>query len=517
MNFEKFLNDEIGFGWYQVLLYLILGTSILRSTFDLEVNVFQTELPAYTCLRNESTYQNVTSIDSDQCLWNDNMNVTHRCSNFEFSNQYMHSTIATRYNLLCESKYWLYLLQSLYFSGYLVGFFVGSFGDRFGRRKIIIMFGILDIVTAPLPAFVTTYTGHAILKFLRGIPGVAFHFSITLISEFCPTRMRSLAVNFGYLFWCFGYISAAACAYLLRDWRLLQYAAIPVSSYVVLMYWIPESPSWLLLRGRRMEARKICASMARVNRRLVNSTVIDSVVTSRTTMEATGRYTDLFRTPLIRKYTIVYSFSIFVCALAYYGLSINAQFVHDNGFFTIGMYGVIEIPTVFVSWYLSEHYGRRPTIIIMAITAAISILATTHVPRSLFDGILHGSVALIGFFAVNTAYLIICLYGVELFPTSLRYMGSSFGWLISTIGMMAAPHINGIRVVHYALPSAVFGFLLLIITVIIGVSLPETKDRLLPQTVSEMADCFQSKVKINDAGDIDNWNDKKEKEALQSV
>lgn len=54
--------------------------------------------------------------------------------------------------------------------------------------------------------------------------------------------------------------------YLERDWvKLSYYTSVPFYSYFIYLFIMPESPRWLLMRGRLEEALKILENMAQVN------------------------------------------------------------------------------------------------------------------------------------------------------------------------------------------------------------------------------------------------------------
>lgn len=54
--------------------------------------------------------------------------------------------------------------------------------------------------------------------------------------------------------------------YLERDWiKLSYYTSVPFYLYFLYLFIMPESPRWLLMRGRLEEALKILENMARVN------------------------------------------------------------------------------------------------------------------------------------------------------------------------------------------------------------------------------------------------------------
>lgn len=58
----------------------------------------------------------------------------------------------------------------------------------------------------------------------------------------------------------------AGICYLVRDWVFLGIiTSAPFVVYYLYWFWMPESPRWLLAKGRFEEASKILESLARIN------------------------------------------------------------------------------------------------------------------------------------------------------------------------------------------------------------------------------------------------------------
>ncbi|CAA9996793.1 unnamed protein product, partial [Nesidiocoris tenuis] len=77
--------------------------------------------------------------------------------------------------------------------------------------------------------------------------------------------MVTIMTNIAYSL---GLMALAVIAYLVRDWRQLALAtSVPFLTFFLYWWVLPESPRWLLARGRFDEAEKILKTMARVNGR----------------------------------------------------------------------------------------------------------------------------------------------------------------------------------------------------------------------------------------------------------
>ena len=154
---------------------------------------------------------------------------------------------------------------------------IGPLADRFGRKTILLVsvavFGVFTLaasVATSLPAFIA-------LRFLAGLGlGATMPCAITLTSEFCPRRHRSLMVTAMFCGFTAGAaISGLVAAWIVSDfgWRavLITGGALPVLFVPALMLGLPESLRFLSLR------RDASARIARIAARLFPRANLDAV------------------------------------------------------------------------------------------------------------------------------------------------------------------------------------------------------------------------------------------------
>ena len=150
----------------------------------------------------------------------------------------------------------------------LVGLFVGTslFGyisDKVGRRKMflvdIIAIGLISIATM----FVTSPVELLVMRVLIGIViGADYPIATSMITEFSNTRQRAFAVGFIAAMWYVGATCANLVGYLLYNvdggWRwMLGSAFIPCVLILIGRFDLPESPRWLLRKGRVAECEQM--------------------------------------------------------------------------------------------------------------------------------------------------------------------------------------------------------------------------------------------------------------------
>ena len=140
--------------------------------------------------------------------------------------------------------------------GLMAGAFVfGPLADKVGRRAILVFataaFGVASIASASA----TTIEGLTIWRFITGIGlGGAMPAAITMTSEYCPERSRSLLVMTMFCgFTMGGALGGLSAAALVADfgWQgvLILGGVLPLLLAVVLLFVLPESVRYLVLQG----------------------------------------------------------------------------------------------------------------------------------------------------------------------------------------------------------------------------------------------------------------------------
>src|SRR5215204_3988365 len=138
----------------------------------------------------------------------------------------------------------------------------GALSDRLGRRTIILVAAAIFAVGAIGAGLSPNVETLIFFRFVLGLGvGTASALVPSYISESAPTDVRGslsslfqLAITIGILV---AYIVNAVFAPA-GDWRWpLGLAAVPALVLLVGMYFLPETPRWLVSKGREDEARRV--------------------------------------------------------------------------------------------------------------------------------------------------------------------------------------------------------------------------------------------------------------------
>ena len=267
-------------------------------------------------------------------------------------------------------------------AGEIIGLLLnGIFADYFGYRIVMIGCLFLMIAFIFLQFFATSIYMYLGAEVLLGIPwGVFQTLTTTYAAEICPTVLRPYLTMIVSLCWSIGYFvgTAALRGFLTMsgEWAYRTPFALQWVFPLPLMigiYFAPESPWWLIRRGRTQDAEKALRRLRskNVDEEELANTVSMMVYTARieSEMNSTSSYLELFKGFDLRRTEIVvliYAIQQLCSSLSSYvvffleqaGLASTAAF--DFG---MGEYA-LSIVAVFVSWLFIPTWGRRTMLLI---------------------------------------------------------------------------------------------------------------------------------------------------------
>ncbi|MQA82023.1 MAG: MFS transporter [Streptosporangiales bacterium] len=382
-------------------------------------------------------------------------------------------------------------------SAALAGIFVGGavFGyvtDRVGRRVMYLVDLVVLVVASLASALVTDAWQLVALRFLLGVAiGADYPIASSLLVEFLPRRQRGRYLGALFVVWAAGAAAAALVGWALSPlgesaWRLmLASPAVFGVLTVMLRTGTPESPRWLLSKGRGAEAAAVLRQ------------VYGHEVTVDQTSDGASRtsYRKVFRRPYLRRTIFVSVFFsahvIPLFAVYTFGPDILLSFGLPPGS------GIYVAEAVIGGLFL---LGGAPGLLLVDRIGRKSLLLWTFVVMAVLFGLMAA------FQGASPALLLVllCAYAVvsgscnfieiiypnELFPTDIRATAtgivtaaSRLGSAISTfmLPVMLTDLGAGATMLFLAVVNAV-GFL---VTVTLGV---ETKGRPLDETSSERVD-----------------------------
>src|SRR5574344_616739 len=159
------------------------------------------------------------------------------------------------------------LAMSIALAGCLIGAVTaGSLADRLGRRPMLLLSALIFMATAECTGASANFEGFLVARFFGDIAiGIASGLSPMYIAEVSPGRIRGRLVSLNQLAIVVGILAAQIVHWRLAGddmqwniehaWRWMFWAAaFPAALFFILALFIPESPRYLAMKGRRDKA-----------------------------------------------------------------------------------------------------------------------------------------------------------------------------------------------------------------------------------------------------------------------
>ena len=358
------------------------------------------------------------------------------------------------------------LAGSIYVAGAVCGALLfGRLADRFGRKRLFLVTLSVYLVATLLTALTWNFSTFALCRFLTGL-GIGGEYAAinSAIDELIPARVRGsadLAINGS--FWIGAAAGAALSIVLLEPgrfdpdlgWRLAFVLGSVLAVAILLVRRnLPESPRWLMTRGRLEEAEEVVRQIeAKVSRHHVLVTDHGPPFAIRVREHLSwGEITRLIVTRYRRRavlgLTLMASQAFFYNAIFFtYALVLTNFFgVSAAG---VGYYifpfalGNVLGPLVLGRWF--DRIGRRKMIAATYALAGVGLLATAYAfDRQWLDAVSQAWCWSAVFFfasaAASSAYLTVS----EVFPLEMRAVAISLFYAVGTaVGGFIGPALYG--------------------------------------------------------------------------
>ncbi|XP_055337550.1 beta-alanine transporter-like [Paramacrobiotus metropolitanus] len=409
---------------------------------------------------------------------------------WEFDRSVFQDTIVTEYLLICDRSLLQALSLALVTMGGVFGPLVfGFLADHFGRKKGYFIMIAFQSVFSVLTSFSHTFELYCVCRFMVGST-LSFSYTLPLMQSIEITGrdtrvLISTVCSFGYTM---SVVIVIGIAYFIRTWRLLALVtACPMLLIFGLWFFYPESPRWLLAKGRYDELEALLRHIARVNGVQLTpefDVALPKLLRDIESEEQSQKYSaaDLFRSPNLRKKTLILILINFCNLGVFLGLNYYAPVFGDDPHLNSFLTAVIELPPYIFATFVCNKFGRRLCLVIGMGLAAASSISAVGVPGDVTAAIM--ALSLSTKFFITLTFLIGELLEDEIFPTVVRAEGHSVTSLLASIAGCLAPFIVHLGYSYVILPLAVFGGLC-VVAGFFALFLPETASTDLPQTLKD--------------------------------
>ncbi len=399
----------------------------------------------------------------------------------------------------------------------LVGCFAGSLiagglGDRYGRKPVLLASAVLFAVSSILTGWASSFTAFIIWRMAGGVAiGLSSNISPLYIAEVSPASHRGRLVSLNQFAIVTGILLAQVMNWRIAEtvpanlspeaslaswnvqfgWRWMFTAvAVPAVVFLVAAFGIPESPRWLLARGRKEQAKEV---LSRVGGNVAYADAEVAAIAHALNEEVghTANWRGLLQ-PGVRPVLFI---GIALAILQQWsGINILFSYAEEvyrsaglgtnQIFLDIVITGAINLLFTLIAMAVVDRLGRRPLMLFGCCGIGLSHVLAGLAYRLGWHGkpVLVLTLCAIGCYAMTLAPLTWVLIA-EIFPNRLRSLGVSVAvsalWIASFALTYSFPFIT--RALGSAGTFSTYGAVCFAGAVLVYLYVPETKGRSLEE------------------------------------
>ena len=343
----------------------------------------------------------------------------------------------------------------------------GSLSDYLGRKLTMLISAALFSISAIGCAVCGSFDGLVAYRIIGGVGiGIVSIVSPIYISEVSPARIRGTLVSLYQLAVTVGFLLAYLMNWLIDSnidpslalntadltlwqkimhteaWRgMLGSETIPALLFFFIIFFIPESPKWLIVNGKLDKASavlgKIYASEAEVKEEI-------EVTNASLKGETKGKWSDLLKPGILLAVIVGSAIAILgqfmgVNAVLYYGPKIFSEAGFENPMFSTVLVGVVNCVTTVLAVFIIDRVGRKQLIYwgvsgMIICLLAIGIYFAWGVALGLGNGfMLTFFLAYVFCCAISISAIVFVLLS-EMYPNSVRGRAMSIAGFALWIG-----------------------------------------------------------------------------------
>jgi len=422
--------------------------------------------------------------------------------------------------------------------GALVGAaFSGVLSKSIGRKNSLIIAALLFAISAwgsGLPSILPeTVSLMVFFRILGGIAiGMASMNAPMYIAEIAPAAKRGTLVTFYQLAIVIGFFVVFLVTYFIGNglseaesistgWRYMFWSElIPAVLFLSLLFLVPKSPRWLMVKGKEEEARDVLIRIHGEEKAAKEFAEISASILSEGTTEKVSIFSKSIL-PIIIIGTILSVLQQFtgINAVLYYGADIFEQalgFGKEDVLLQQILLAAVNLIFTLIAMFTVDKWGRKPLLIIGGFGMLIGFLMmgftlyfsdysqlnSAGIPTiSAAEGIISliGVLIFIGSFAMSMGPVVWVILS-EIFPNRVRSIAMSIAvagqWLANYFVSQSFPivvesDVNKLQIDggiwNNSLPYFLFSGFIVLIILFVWKFIPETKGK----TLEEMETLFE--------------------------
>ncbi len=389
---------------------------------------------------------------------------------------------------------------------------VGPLSDRFGRKPALFLAAAMFLASAlgtALPPDIGTFIA---FRFLGGVGiGIASISTPMYIAEIAPAHLRGRMVAVNQIAIVGGIAATSFVNYFIAQagdeawlvttgWRWMFGAGVlPAVLFGLLLLPIPESPRWLIERKREDAARAILGRVGGARFAAAEFAGIQAALT-----QEQGTWAELFsprlRRPLLSGIALailqqVTGINVFLYFGATIFRSLSASTGVDAGLLQQVIINGAGVLFTVIAIASVDHWGRRPLMLLGTAGMGASLVAMGQMAQRLTEPAAASGwmmlciIAYIAAFGLSVGPVTWVILA-EIFPTAVRGralgLATFFLWtadyvVTQTFPMMDAKGSWFVREFNHAFPFYTYAAFCVVLLVVVGRFVPETKGRSLEE------------------------------------
>jgi SP family xylose:H+ symportor-like MFS transporter len=371
-----------------------------------------------------------------------------------------------------------------------VAFFISAIGAW--RPESFNFFGTLDVYS------------FAVYRIIGGIGvGIASMISPMYIAEIAPANVRGKLVSFNQFAIIFGMLVIYFVNYFIakqgdeqwlttEGWRLMFLSgAIPAGIFIVLLFFVPETPRYLAMNGKDDKALKVLEKIAGKSDA---ATILKDI--KGTLHEINAPWLSYgFGVIVVGILLSVFQQAVGINVVLYYAGNIfrNMGASTDSSLLQTIIVGIVNLAFTIVAIMTVDKFGRKPLMIIGSIGMAFSMLALGFTFYSGHVGILALVFMLIYTAAFAMSWGPVCwVLLAEIFPNSIRgalSIAVAAQWIANWIVSLTFPMMNDnvwlTEKFHNGFSYWIYGIMGILSALFMWKFVPETKGKTL-ESIEEL-------------------------------
>jgi sugar porter (SP) family MFS transporter len=375
--------------------------------------------------------------------------------------------------------------------GTVVGAFFGGIpADKLGRKRTLFWIGVLYLISALGSAVAPDIISFMIFRFIGGLGVGASSVAAPLyIAEIAPREKRGQLVALFQFNIVLGILLAYVSNYFIKgigeqDWRImLGVEAIPALLFSVLVYYVPRSPRWLIVKKNDEEGASEVFAKIGFNADQIKEAISD--IKKSIVLAASGKQEKLFSKKFIYPVSLAFFIAFFnqvsgINAIIYYAPRIFELTGSgaDIALLTSAGIGLVNLIFTMLGMFMIDKFGRRSLMFVgsVGLIGALGMVSRAFFIEE-FNSVPVFLFVYIAFFAMSQG-AVIWVFISEIFPNQVRAAGQSLGsfthWLLAAVIASIFPFI--VNSFGGGPIFAFFSFMMVLQLIFVWKLMPETKN-----------------------------------------